>query len=145
MWYPHAQMKPRSNGHCPIFNAGRCSIYAQRPQTCLDYDCRVFAATGLFAGADKPVINQRIQAWRFTYEDDQAQQLHQATRATAAFLQTHATEFPEGWLPKSTLGLAGLAIKTYELFLDSQATSNAKRLAATIMTTSKAFDANSAV
>jgi uncharacterized protein len=144
MWYPHAQMKPRSNGHCAMFNEGRCSIYSQRPQTCLDYDCRVFAATGLAAGADKPVINQRIQAWQFSYEDEPARQLHKATLAASAFLQTHADEFPQGWLPTSPLGMAGLAIKVQELFVGQTELRNAKRLAAAIVATSKAFDANSA-
>jgi uncharacterized protein len=144
MWYPHAQMKPLNNGHCPMFQQGRCSIYARRPQTCLDYDCRVFAATGLTAGEDKPVINRRIRAWQFSYEDDAARRQHAATRAAADFLRAHPHEFPDGWLPKSPLGLAGLAIKVYELFVEPDGVPNAKRLAAAIMATSKAFDANTA-
>ena len=34
-------------GRCPMLVEGDCSIYGDRPQTCRDYDCRVFAATGI--------------------------------------------------------------------------------------------------
>ena len=38
------------DGSCPMFTARACSIYAQRPRTCRDYDCRMFAAAGIDAG-----------------------------------------------------------------------------------------------
>ena len=51
-----------------MLSCGNCTIYAQRPQTCLDYDCRVFAAAGIDAGgADKAVINRRVHEWRFRF------------------------------------------------------------------------------
>lgn len=34
-------------GHCPMLVDDECSIYADRPQTCRDFDCRVLAAAGL--------------------------------------------------------------------------------------------------
>ncbi|MFT3906479.1 MAG: YkgJ family cysteine cluster protein [Steroidobacteraceae bacterium] len=116
MHYPHARMLPRSDGSCPMFNEGRCAIYAHRPQTCLDYDCRVFAAAGLLAG-DRPIINARIGAWRFEYEDEAARRAHAAIRAAATFVQQHAQAFPAGWAPTNPSGVAVLAIKVYELFV----------------------------
>ena len=50
-----------ANGHCHMFVNGGCSIYADRPETCRAYDCRVFAAAGIPAGGDdKSVINERV-------------------------------------------------------------------------------------
>jgi len=122
--YPHFKMNPRSDGTCPMFNQGRCDIYAHRPQTCLDYDCRVYAAAGLEAAADKPVINKRIRAWFFRYENDTARSQHAAIRAAALFLQQHAALFPAGWLPTAPAGLAVLAIKTHAAFLTAQPTND---------------------
>ena len=64
----HLTMPALPNGMCPMLHAGRCSIYPVRPQTCLDYDCRIFAAAGIEAGGeDKWVINKRVREWRFSY------------------------------------------------------------------------------
>lgn len=115
--YPHARLLPRADGTCPMLEHGRCSIYTQRPQTCLDYDCRVFAAAGLLAGAQRPAINARIRAWRFDYEDAAALRAHAAVRAAAAFLRQHAPAFPRNWVPASPSGIAVLAIKAYEPFM----------------------------
>src|SRR5688572_16095110 len=58
------------NGLCPMLDDGKCSIYSVRPQTCLDYDCRIFAASGIDAGGeDKAVINKRVREWRFSYPE----------------------------------------------------------------------------
>jgi len=118
--YPHFKMNPRSDGTCPMFNEGRCSIYSARPQTCLDYDCRIFAAAHLTVSDDKPMIKQRIRAWRFQYESERAQLQHAAIRDAAAFMQSHAVLFPTGWLPSASAGLAVLAIKTHEVFMRPQ-------------------------
>src|SRR5262249_465616 len=32
-------------GECPMLIDNKCSIYEHRPQTCRDFDCRIFAAT----------------------------------------------------------------------------------------------------
>ncbi len=118
MHYPHAKMNPRSDGTCPMFSSGRCAIYAQRPQTCLDYDCRVFAAAGMEAGDDKPVINRRIRAWVFSYENAAAQHAHQAIQSAARFIRQHADAFPQGWVPRTPAGIAVLALKVHEVFLE---------------------------
>ncbi len=85
----HKTMAALPNGHCPMLQEGRCSIYRHRPQTCLDYDCRIFAAAGIDAGgADKTVINQRVRAWRFTYPTQEDELAHRAVRAAASFSNT---------------------------------------------------------
>lgn len=142
--YPHAKMKPRADGTCPMFVSGQCSIYAQRPQTCLDYDCRVFTAAGIEVGADKPTINRRIHAWAFTYENNSAHEAHAAIRAAAAFIQHHAAAFPSQWAPTSPSGIAVLAIKVYELFLTtSDIEEPVAQRASAIVSASRMFDAAS--
>src|SRR6185295_9201015 len=56
-----------AQGHCPMFAAGGCSIYPDRPATCRTYDCRVFTAAGMNAGAGRNMINERVARWRFDY------------------------------------------------------------------------------
>ncbi len=65
----HLVMGFDEHGRCPMLQDGRCAIYPHRPQTCRDYDCRVFAATGIDAGgADKAGVNARAAQWRFRAE-----------------------------------------------------------------------------
>ena len=141
MRYPHAKMNPRADGTCQMFTAGRCSIYAQRPQTCLDYDCRVFAAAGLEAGEDKPVINRRIHAWRFTYDSEADRVAHQAIQLAAQFIQQHADAFPVGWAPRVPAGVAVLALKVHQVFIgfDESKKTVAEQVSA-VMSASIAFD-----
>ncbi len=108
------------NGKCPMLSGSKCSIYDQRPQTCRDYDCRIFAAAGITAGgADKVVINRRVHAWRFSYPAEADRQAHDAVQAAAAFIQKHRASFPGGRAPTVPSGIAVLAIKVYSVFLDS--------------------------
>lgn len=111
----------RADGTCPMLRAGRCSIYAQRPQTCLDYDCRVFAAAGLDAGgADKAVINARVRAWRFSYEDEGARRAHEAVRDAARFIRERPDAFSALGVrvPTGAMGVAVFAIKAHAALLD---------------------------
>jgi len=117
--YPHAKMNPLPNGHCPMFENGKCSIYTSRPQTCLDYDCRVFAAAGIDAGATRLVINQRIRQWQFSYESEEELNAHHAIRSAAAFIIKHAHRFPENWNTTASSAVAVLAIKAQQLFIGS--------------------------
>src|ERR1700722_153548 len=60
-------------GHCPMLAGNRCSIYEDRPETCRNYDCRVFAATGVAADEQTQAeIAQRARAWVFQYESDES-------------------------------------------------------------------------
>ncbi len=81
-------VKPNTDGTCPMLQCSRCTIYANRPQTCLDYDCRVFAAAGLSAGgADKAAINHRVSAWRFRFASEADRLAYAAIRAARRFHQ----------------------------------------------------------
>ena len=78
----HHLMGYRNDGRCPMLTASGCRIYADRPQTCRDYDCRIFAAAGIEAGGEpKRVINERIRAWRFRYADAADRAAHAAVTA----------------------------------------------------------------
>ncbi|HTV77801.1 MAG TPA: YkgJ family cysteine cluster protein [Steroidobacteraceae bacterium] len=111
-------VRPNADGTCPMLDCGRCSIYAQRPQTCLDYDCRVFAAAGIDAGGeDKAVINRRVRQWRFRFDSDADLRAHAAIRAAAAFIRDEHQRFPPGIAPRNALGIAALALRVYPVFL----------------------------
>ena len=130
------------DGLCPMLKQGRCSIYAQRPQTCRDYDCRVFAAAGIEAGdAAKRVINERVRAWRFNYATDVDRELHAAVRAAAAFIQSKREAFPQGCAPKASTGVAVLAIKTYEVFMTDLSAKSDADIARALLDAAQAFDA----
>lgn len=122
--YPHAKMNPSANGHCPMFENGKCSIYSSRPQTCLDYDCRIFTAAGIDAGPSRPVINQRIREWQFSYESGEERIAHRAIQSAAAFITKHADRFPAHWNTATPSAVAVLAIKVYGLFVSDVDVSN---------------------
>lgn len=139
----HFMMGYREDGACPMLNAGKCSIYEHRPQTCRDYDCRVFAAAGIDAGGpDKHVINKRVREWRFTYESDADRAAHRAVQAAAAFIRDKRDCFPASRAPTSPSGIAVLAAKTYAVFLrdDIEAKSDTE-IALEIIKASGEFDA----
>lgn len=129
------------DGRCPMLEAGKCSIYADRPQTCRDYDCRVFAAAGIDAGASKPIINQRVREWRFTYGTESERVTHGAVQAAAAFIREHHERFPEQRWPKNPSGIAVLAIKSHGVFLDEAVVPKSEEeVAAAITEATRAFD-----
>jgi uncharacterized protein len=130
------------NGACPMLRAGKCSIYAHRPQTCRDYDCRVFAAAGIDAGEGKPVINQRVREWRFTYPTETDRTAHHAVQAAAAFIRLG--QFPGHRFPTNPSGIAVLAIKSYEVFLDASAPERSHAdVASAIADATRQFDVDS--
>ena len=133
----------REDGSCPMLVAQRCTIYADRPQTCRDYDCRIFAAAGIDAGgADKQVINTRVRAWRFRYDSEAERRAHDAVRRAAAFIRDRRDAFPGGRAPTAPTGIAVLALKAHTVFLDSlTATRPEAEVAQAIVQASRAFDA----
>lgn len=141
----HWMMGYREDGTCPMLRDRKCSIYAHRPQTCRDYDCRIFAAAGMEAGgSDKSVINERVRAWRFTYADENDRAAHRAVAAAATFIREKREHFPGGRAPTAPTGIAVLAVKVYELFLDEAAERrDAGELAADVVAMARAFDAAS--
>lgn len=63
----HLLMGYDERGCCPMLTEAGCSIYEHRPQTCRQYDCRVFAATGV--DPDKPLVAERVDEWEFDVDD----------------------------------------------------------------------------
>ena len=113
----HVLMGYDKNGRCPMLVNDRCSIYEDRPQTCRDYDCRIFAATGITL--DEKVqagISAQVKAWRFTYTGDENRLEHEAVRAAAKFLKENAGLFPPNTLPLNPVQLALTALKVYAVF-----------------------------
>ncbi len=137
----HLTVRPLSNGLCPMLEGGKCSIYADRPQTCLDYDCRIFAAAGIEAGGDdKPVINKRVRAWRFSYPEQTDLREHEAVRAAAAFIRDRRDSFHVR-VPAGPMGIAVFAIKAYSVFLDPLSTKKDEDVARAVIDAARAFDA----
>ena len=112
----------REDGTCPMLTKRQCRVYAQRPQTCRDFDCRIFTAAGIAsAGKDKPLINERLSVWRFSYASTEDLAVHEAIQATAAFLQGEAREVPGFHFPVAPIAIAGLAVKAHPVFLNGNA------------------------
>jgi hypothetical protein len=96
----------------------QCSIYQSRPQTCRDYDCRVFAAAGVEAGGtDKAVINRRVRQWSFSYPTEMDRKAHAAVVAAAQFIGTKRSSFPGQRAPGGPTGIAVLACESFGVFL----------------------------
>ena len=137
----HWTVRPDGHGVCPMLDCGRCSIYAERPQTCRDYDCRVFAAAGIEAGgADKSVINERVRQWRFRFSREQDVLVHDAIRAAAHFIREGRAYFPAGSVPRTPLGIAALAVRVYPVFLPPGPPADPQALARAVLETAAAFD-----
>jgi len=134
-------------GACPMLTGGKCSIYKDRPLTCRNYDCRVFAAAGLAPVGDaKALITERVKRWTFSYPAARDREEHLAVQAAAEFIQEKASHFPGGRIPADPGQLAILAIKVYDVFLkeaDPSATmpSADAELAAAVVAASRNFDA----
>ena len=94
----------------------QCSIYDHRPLTCRTYDCRVFAATGLQVGDDKPLIAERSRRWSFTFSGDADREQRDAVRAAATYVQANPDVVPNG-APVTTTQLAVRAIEAHDVFL----------------------------
>lgn len=113
----HLLMGYDEQGRCPMLIDDRCSIYEDRPQTCRDFDCRIYAATALSDDHEtQAVIAQRVREWVFHYESEEERQEHATLQAAAAFLEKNRGLFPPGTLPNQPGPLAIVAIRIYRLF-----------------------------
>ena len=141
----HRTLPALPDGTCPMLSAGKCSIYAARPQTCHDYDCRIFAAAGIDAGdAGKAVINRRVRQWRFAYAGEEDRQAHNAIMLAAAFVQRCRNSFPVR-VPTSPMGIAVFALKTYTVFLaPARAEMSDSEVAHAMLMASRQFDVSDA-
>jgi uncharacterized protein len=107
-------------GRCPMLIDDKCSIYEYRPMTCRNYDCRVFPAAGIEAGDDdKASIARHVRRWKFSYPGKHDRTEHSAVQAAARFLRERSKSFPAGTVPGNPAQLAVLAIKVYDVFLNS--------------------------
>ena len=137
----HAVMGYLDGGICPMLKARDCSIYSSRPSTCRTFDCRVLAATGLtIEGKWNERINERVQAWRFTFTSEDGRRRHKAIQDTATFIKQHAAVFPSGRAPAQATTLAVLAIKVHSVFLATNNLSNPVEIANAIVTESRRFE-----
>ena len=137
----HTVMGYLDGGICPMLKAGDCSIYSSRPSACRTFDCRVLAATGLIMeGKWSERINQRVQAWEFTFSSEEGRRRHRAMRDTAAFIQQHPAAFPGGLTPSQATTLAVFAIKVHSVFLSPDRFSNPVEIANAIITESRRFE-----
>ena len=104
----HMVMGYNDQGHCPMLLDDRCSIYEDRPQTCRDYDCRIFAATGIAVDpATQPDIAGRVRQWKFDFETEESREEQAILQKAAAFLQGRK------WLPDNPAELAAIAVRIY--------------------------------
>jgi Fe-S-cluster containining protein len=113
----HLLLGYTSKGECPMLINGNCSIYEDRPLTCRDYDCRVFAATGIqIDSLTQPEIADRVKAWVFEYESEESREEQRLLKEAAAFLQANSDLFPPGSISTYPVQLAVLTVKIYRLF-----------------------------
>ncbi len=132
----------REDGTCPMLVKRQCRVYAQRPQTCRDFDCRIFTAAGIAsAGKDKPLIDERVRLWRFSYASAEDLAVHEAIQATAAFLQGEAREVPGFHFPVAPIAIAGLAVKAHPVFMKGNAEGRtAAELARAVVDAARKFE-----
>lgn len=129
-----------------MLQQNQCLIYHHRPQTCRNYDCRVFAAAGISAGdASKQAINERVQRWRFSYPSQLDRDEHEAVKAAARFIQHQADHFPGGRIPTNPSQLAILALKVYEVFLPGYERKSEAEIAQQVVEASRDFDSRSRI
>jgi len=115
----HVLLGYDAQGRCPMLVDNECSIYQDRPQTCRDYDCRIFAATGIAVDPETQAeIANRVKAWVFDYKSEGSREEHRIVKAAAAFLEKNRDLFPPGHLPSYPVQLAALAVTIYKLFAE---------------------------
>jgi len=130
----------REDGSCPFMNDKSCSIYAGRPQTCRDYDCRIYTAAGLQPDGERPVIAERVSAWEFGFSSEQEKADADAVRQAAQFIRANQALFPSAMRAGSATAAAVLAVKTYPLFR-AGIPGTAEHMVLRVVETARAFDA----
>jgi Fe-S-cluster containining protein len=135
----------RDDGSCPFLLEHRCSIYTDRPQTCRDYDCRIYAAAGLVPDGSRPVIAARVRAWKFDYASDQDRREAQAVSQAARFIRENQALFPSGMRAGSATAAAVLAIKTYPMFLAGDESRSPEDRVQRVIDAARIFDEGIAV
>jgi hypothetical protein len=112
----------------------KCSIYEFRPETCREFDCRIFAATAIYMDdAAQVLISERAKNWYFDYDGDKSREDHATIRASAKFLKEKSHLFPDRFVPKSPTQLALMAIRVFRIFSELGEASGVKTTDAEIV------------
>jgi Fe-S-cluster containining protein len=130
----------RDDGSCPFLLEHRCSIYTDRPQTCRDYDCRIYAAAGIMPDGNRPAIAERVKAWQFIYCSSQERREADAVARAAQFIRANQALFPPGMRAGSATAAAVLAIKTFPMFLSADESRSPEELAQRVIDAARIFD-----
>jgi Fe-S-cluster containining protein len=101
------------NGYCPMFKKGRCSIYKYRPETCRQYDCRVYPATGIFPDDKKSQIYEKAKGWKFDISSSNDIKAFEAVQRASKFITKYRELFPKKFFPRNAPQLAVLAIRIH--------------------------------
>jgi Fe-S-cluster containining protein len=83
----HMVLRSDERGHCPMLVDGRCSIYDHRPRACRNYDCRVFAATGVDPGGDNPELQRQVARWKFTLDTESDRRDYEAAQGAGTRIE----------------------------------------------------------
>jgi Fe-S-cluster containining protein len=104
------------NGHCPMFKDSKCSIYESRPETCRQYDCRVYAATSIPIEKESHAIAQQAKRWEFSLTTIKDKEKYQLVQNASKFLLFNRNCFPVSYLPLLNSQLAIFAIRIHGEF-----------------------------
>jgi len=88
----HVVMGYDQDGCCPMLGERGCTIYDHRPRTCRSFDCRVFAATAVDAGDDKPLLAARVARWRFRDDDEADERARRSVADAVSRLQAEGLD-----------------------------------------------------
>lgn len=130
----------REDGSCPFMETGRCGIYTDRPQTCRDYDCRIYAAAGLVPDGNRAIIERRVKQWDFSFTSDEEREAAAAVRRTARFIQENAARFPASLRAGSATAAAVMAIKCFPAISAAEATGSESEVTQRILMALRKFD-----
>jgi uncharacterized protein len=130
----------REDGSCPFLSTQGCGIYADRPRTCRDYDCRIYAAAGILPDGERPLIQQRVRDWEFDFESPDARRQALAVVRAATFIRENPGLFPVSMRAQSATAAAVMAVKGFELFLSDQSLERPELVAQRLVAACAAFD-----
>lgn len=130
----------REDGSCPFMEAGRCGIYTDRPQTCRDYDCRIYAAAGLVPDGNRAIIERRVKQWEFSFASAEEREAAAAVRRAARFIQENAALFPSSLRAGSATAAAVMAIKCFPAVGAAEVAGSEAEVTQRILATLRKFD-----
>ena len=91
---------PQSDGSCSELKSGLCSVYKDRPRTCVYYDCRTHYFSGI--NPDKLAISDAIKDWHIIKPSERDKAVLRIIKAIADTL-TDSGRSPEDVAVQSCL------------------------------------------